>query len=297
MEAIKRILRTPSAFVLFLVAIVSLIGIMIKSETDKAIARMPIDATSTAEARLTEIADFSRMTQSANFPPVTWSPSPTETKTPTLPPSSTTTATDFPPSTLLLQDDFIDNRNDWHIQKNQRGIESNIIGGKYIHSISCPAAYFTLYCEYSIVVPNLLSRPKDLQFELDATIKNLSSNAEVIIVFQFRKDYSNRYYNFYDVYFSNTGRYTVDIFYNGSWDNLLESTITPSLSPSTNAVNRYGFSIVNTVITPLFNSHELPSVEDGNISQGGVVYVAILVSRGGSAVVELDNAIAIDKSE
>lgn len=50
MEAFKKILRTPSAFAIFLAAVVSLIGVIIKSETDKAIARLPIDATSTAEA-------------------------------------------------------------------------------------------------------------------------------------------------------------------------------------------------------------------------------------------------------
>ncbi len=64
MEAAKKILRTPSAFVLLLVAIVSLIGVIIKSESDKTIAKIPIDATSTAEARLTEIASISSTTPS-----------------------------------------------------------------------------------------------------------------------------------------------------------------------------------------------------------------------------------------
>ena len=63
MEAIKKIFRTPSAFVLFLVAIVSLIGVIIKSETDKAVARMPIEATSTAEAKLTQMAIIASTTQ------------------------------------------------------------------------------------------------------------------------------------------------------------------------------------------------------------------------------------------
>jgi hypothetical protein len=39
------------------------------------------------------------------------------------------------------------------------------------------------------------------------------------------------------------------------------------------------------------------SVEDGNISQGGSIYIGIYVSQGGSAVVELDNVIAVDRSE
>jgi len=56
MQAINKILRTPSAFVLLLVAIVSLIGIVIKSNSDEKIARLPIEATLTAEARLTAIS-------------------------------------------------------------------------------------------------------------------------------------------------------------------------------------------------------------------------------------------------
>lgn len=67
MEPIKKILRTPSAFVLLLVAIVSLIGIIIKSETDKAIARIPIDATLNAEATLTALS---------NLPSIISSPTP-----------------------------------------------------------------------------------------------------------------------------------------------------------------------------------------------------------------------------
>jgi hypothetical protein len=59
MEPIKKILRTPSAFVLILVAIFSLIGVIWKSNTDKTIARLPIDATATAESRLTEAAKAS----------------------------------------------------------------------------------------------------------------------------------------------------------------------------------------------------------------------------------------------
>ena len=40
---------------------------------------IPIHATQTAEARLTEIANFSNMTQSAILPSATWTPLPTVT--------------------------------------------------------------------------------------------------------------------------------------------------------------------------------------------------------------------------
>jgi hypothetical protein len=55
-NAWNAILRTPSAFVLLLVAILTLAGVVVKGIYDEKIARLPIDATSTAEARLTAIA-------------------------------------------------------------------------------------------------------------------------------------------------------------------------------------------------------------------------------------------------
>jgi len=278
-----------------LVAIIGVVGVIVTAyfsyKAGTAQLEIPIKATQTAEVRLTQIANFSIMTQPVISPSPTWMPLPTITETPT--PTFTATATDIA-STLLLQDDFINNKNGWQV-RDLNGIESKIVGGKYIHSISCPPNYFTSYCEDRVVVPGLISRPRDLGLELDVAMKNVSPSTEVIIVFQFRRDY--RDYNYYDVSFSSTGKYAVDIAYNRSQSKLLGDTAIPSFSPNTDTVNRYGFSVMNTVITPLFNGHELLSVEDGNISRGGLVYIGIFVSRGGSAVVELDNAIATVPSQ
>jgi hypothetical protein len=51
MESIKKLLRTPSALALIIVAIISLVGVVIQSNSSKAAARLPIDAASTAEAK------------------------------------------------------------------------------------------------------------------------------------------------------------------------------------------------------------------------------------------------------
>lgn len=123
-------------------------------------------------------------------------------------------------------------------------------------------------------------------------MKNISPGAEVMIAFQFRRNAGN----YYTVYFRSIGKYTVNIVYNGSVDKLLEDTTIPSFSPNTDSTNRYGFNAIGTLFKPLFNNQELLSVEDGNINQAGSVYIAIFVSRGGSAIVELDNVIATDKS-
>lgn len=63
MESIKKIFRTPTAFVLLLVAIFSLIGVIIQNKSAETIARIPIDATLTAEAKLTKNANPSGATQ------------------------------------------------------------------------------------------------------------------------------------------------------------------------------------------------------------------------------------------
>ena len=57
MEIIRRILRTPGALVVLLAAIIALIGVIIKSISDENIAKLPIRATQTAEARFNRIGD------------------------------------------------------------------------------------------------------------------------------------------------------------------------------------------------------------------------------------------------
>ena len=57
MEYFKKLLRTPSALVILLAGILALIGVIIQSKSDEKIARLPIDATLTAEAKLTAIAN------------------------------------------------------------------------------------------------------------------------------------------------------------------------------------------------------------------------------------------------
>lgn len=58
MESFKKILRTPSAFVLVITAVIALIGVIIQSNTSKEIVLIPINATSTAEARMTQNAQI-----------------------------------------------------------------------------------------------------------------------------------------------------------------------------------------------------------------------------------------------
>ncbi len=91
MKIIQKIVSNPAAFVVLLAAILGLIGVIIKNENDKEVARIPIDATSTAEARLTESALLSKSTQTLFFTetPV---PAPLDTSTPISTPAPTFTS-------------------------------------------------------------------------------------------------------------------------------------------------------------------------------------------------------------
>jgi hypothetical protein len=214
---------------------------------------------------------------------MTSTPLPTDTQTPTF---TFTPTIDVLASNVLLQDDFIDNDNGWLIQNDQI-IKSKIIGARYILTIDCPPAYKYFSCGSYIQVPKLSS--KNLQLELDATIEKKLPNTDVQIIFQFRRSGGN----YYNIHFGHSGKYNVNIVHDGTQDRLLEDLTIPGYSPDT--ANRYGFYTKDTKIKPLFNGQELTSVEDGTINQAGLIYIVISVSRGGSAIVELDNFLAIDK--
>ncbi len=85
MESVKKIIRTPSAFALIIVALFALIGVIIQSNTSKEIAKIPFSATQTAEASKILIADTPTATVTS-MP--TFTPEPTLTitasNTPTL---------------------------------------------------------------------------------------------------------------------------------------------------------------------------------------------------------------------
>ncbi|NPV56866.1 MAG: hypothetical protein HPY76_09405 [Anaerolineae bacterium] len=236
------------------------------------------EATATVEAKLTEEYKRSSVrTQSAIPPSATWTISPSVNETPT--PTVTSIAN------VILQDEFIDNRNDWFLQ-NDQDTTTNITGGKYKQTTNCPQTTEGSYCLAYIPVPGFSSR--DLQFEIDVEIKSLSPGADVMIPFRFRINDGN----YYLINFRSTGKYTAGAFLDGKTHLLLEQTTIPGYNTTTETTYRYGFKVIDTLITPLFNGQELLSIEDGNINTTGSALIAIFVSKGGSAHIELDNLLA-----
>lgn len=184
-------------------------------------AEMSIQTTETVDAGLTRFADLSFMNSAI---------SPSATSTPDTPiPTFTAAKADFVQN-KLWQDEFIDNRNDW-LLLDEQFIKSYIIDGIFRYAITCPKDFAGSYCGQYSIVRNLLS--KDLEFELDATVTNISPrDAEVLISFLFRDKNTNNYY----VNFSSLGQYTINSFHNGSFNRLLEQTTISGFSPNTDTI-------------------------------------------------------------
>ena len=53
--------------------------------------------------------------------------------------------------------------------------------------------------------------------------------------------------------------------------------------------NKLGVEMKGRLLTPLVNWQEIPSTNNGNIPEAGDSYLVILVTRGSSAELQLDN--------
>ncbi len=124
---------------------------------------------------------------------------PTQTLSPTL--------SQLPESKVLFEDSFVDNRNDWYVAS----AYPNIVGGKYTHKIICPADYGSYYCGTYLEIP--FAFPKNFRGEIDATILESSSSADVGIGFQFRRNNQDHYYI---IYYITQGFYQLSITHNGN---------------------------------------------------------------------------------
>jgi len=280
MKSLRAIMRTPTALVIIIAAILTLIGVIIKSVSDTNIAKLPIHATETAEAKLTALALVPTLTSSsipASTPTLTTIPISTSVSTPT----ETLAPTEV--SQSLFEEEFIDNRNGWLIQ-NEQDIKSSILGGKYKHTIDCPSTYSSFYCGYYFKVPNL--QVKNFRFAIDTMIERISLGSEVMVAFQFR-DVDN---NYYIVFFKSTGKYSMSVTYQGTLSELSEYKPISNLS-GIGSVNRLGIHAQDTRFIPSVNGIDLEPSDDGNINQEGSFYLVIYVSRGGSTAIEFDNLI------
>lgn len=247
---------------------------------------LPRDSTMTAEAKHTDYAVALSMTQSAILQIATLSPSLKYTESPEL---NLTPSSSERSQKILLEEKFLDNNNNWALY-NDVDIKSKIIGGKYVHNISCPLNNDEYFCNYDFEVPDLFV--KDFCIELDVAIKGLSPGANASIAFQFRRIEGN----YYSLFFNDNGKYRFSLAYYSPLTNLLAETAIPSDIPISENFNRYGIFATSSKFTPLFNGVELDLIEDGNIDKKGSLFIVLYIERGYAATVEMDNLIVIDNT-
>src|SRR6266542_3505192 len=172
------------------IAIIGAAALIIVALINRSTATLPAEFTQTAEARDTLNVSIAQASQ-ASLLVLT----PTETSMPLIIPNSTLTPTRTPVASAtspapsnLFEDTFIDNRNNWYIDTSA----SFIAGGKYKIEVSCPTDYVSFYCGTYIKIP--FAFPRDFHIEMDVTVLESSSDANIAIGFQVRRRNFDQYY-------------------------------------------------------------------------------------------------------
>ncbi len=161
MEPFKKILRTPSTLVLVITAIIALVGVIYQSNSNKDIALIPINATSTAEAKLTQIA-----------------------QPPEIPPTATSTQI---PTRTIFSDTFDNNNANWLVNANWSDFNGSgfraikyIKDGKYYREAESNASFTpSAYNFGSIPIPNVAEKNFCLIF--DARFYDFTGDVALVI--------------------------------------------------------------------------------------------------------------------
>jgi len=219
----------------------------------------------------------------------TSTPTPTNTPTPTLTPTLTPT----PTPQILFQENFLDNKRRWQLISQPGGpgiprIDTNIYGGKFVVSISCPVTYKAATCNVNVPVPNVTLN--DFFMEFETAVKRSSEEANVIIGVQYRRTNASYYWFQYKDY----GTFLFSLVLKGKTLNLSEETSDPNINTGIGSVNKIGVYSKGGEHVLFANGAELIRVEDGNINQAGDLYIKFHVARNNSATIELDNLVIQD---
>jgi len=202
--------------------------------------------------------------------------------TPILSPKTAGT-TIAPDDSVLLQDNFIDNRNDWLIQDSP-DIQSEIAGGKYSNSINCPLSNTPETCSFHLSGPSISA--KDFQLEIDVAISKNKPDGQVYFGIDFRR--IDEFY--YVIYFRDNLGF-MNLVQNTGLNSLIKEATAPTIDITDGAVNRYGFIANGTQFELLANGQSFATVQDGSINRAGRIYFLLIVSDGVKAKIDLDNLV------
>jgi hypothetical protein len=163
---------------------------------------------------------------------------------------------------------------------------SLIAAGKYTFEVNCPTENDSFYCGTYLKIPFVF--PRDFRMEMDVTVLQSSSDANIVIGFQVRRRNLDQYYV---SYFITDSSYSLRLAYNKRFLEIIPKTSTDLISKELSSINRLGIEVRNSTFTPNINGKILPQGEDGNLINAGDSYIEIFISRGYSARLEFDNLV------
>jgi hypothetical protein len=303
MKSINAILQNPSALVLLLAAILTFVGVIAKNKNDEKVARLPIEATLTAEARLTAVA-IPSLTPQATSDSITSFP--TETPT-TIIVSSPTIFTETPIiasatypvistetptlARVLFQDEFSSNINGWVVgirenEFSQRDIE--FLDGKLQYSVS-----FKDDGVFSWVnVPRL--REKDFHLKVNTEIIQQTRYSNTGIVIAFR--YINQGESSYAILFNNDATFSFQTKENGNWRKIYTGK-SDAFHISEGEINTFEVMTYGQRFTVYANGQELYVLDDPTIKvEGEIGLGAYGQERDKSIIVRFDNLLITENS-
>ena len=243
---------------------------------------MPIITLTPSKTVLTPTPDASSITP---LPTNTIEIQPTFTAIPTSEPAQ---------SNVIISETFDSNYLGWpeplKKMENAPHIVSKVVDGKYTHVISCPANYPAKYCGFYIPIPT--AHAKDFRIEMDASIRMESSGGNPVKVgvgLWFRRQEENRY----SIHFYDEGFYIMHLAQKGKNEVVLKVADAPDMNQSKNrtVTNRIGIDVKGNEFRPIVNETLYQSVYDPNNTymEDGYFLIALFVSPGGSAWIDLDN--------
>lgn len=212
-----------------------------------------------------------RDTETATLSPTGDMPTATWTSRPSLASSD---------ESILFQETFSDNQNNWHTDATL----VTIVAGKYSHRMDCPDSKVSLSCGKFIKMP--FTFPKNFRMEMDATLTKFSTGANVIVAFQVRRSDFEYYFV---KYFITKGYYQMSYISEYDTADMIPETSTDLLKMAVGDTNRLGIEVKDMFLKPLLNEREIAPIQDRAIPSAGDSYLVILINRGYSAELQLDN--------
>ena len=199
----------------------------------------------------------------------------TAASTPILSPST-------PESSMRFEETFTDNHNNWYTNEPL----VTIADGMYTLVLDCPTSSATPQCGNFIQIPFVF--PTNFQIEMETTLTKASDGAGVMVGIQARRNDDGYYYLNYLI---TRGSYEMSRVTQTGAVSIVPEMQTDLIAPAVGETNIFGVRVDGAEFTPFVNGEAIPPIRDGNIRTAGDGFLVILVERGHTAQVQLDNLV------